>query len=100
MITLNNVITDYDIELQRLLENHETTRGPNSITKYKTARRNEYKEKYLNNSFSSVEFIDAMALTIGHGNYCSDTTTVPANSLDISNDFSDLSAGEEEINGD
>ena len=27
-------------------------------------------------------------------------TTVPANSFDISNDFSDLSAGEEEINGD
>ena len=100
MGTLNNAITDYDIELQRSLENHETTSGTKSITKYKTARRNEYKEKYLNNSFSSVEFLDAMALTIGHVNFCSDITTVPANSSDISNDFSDLSANEEEINGD
>ena len=30
MVTLNNVITDYDLELQRFLEGHETTRGPNS----------------------------------------------------------------------
>ena len=45
MGTLNNVKTDYDLEIQRLLENRETTRGPNSNTKYKTARRNENKEK-------------------------------------------------------
>ena len=32
MVTLNNIITDYEIERQRLFENHETTRGPNSNT--------------------------------------------------------------------
>ena len=50
MVTLNSVITDYDLELQRLLEGHEITRGRNSKTQCKTALRNEYKDKYLNNT--------------------------------------------------
>ena len=96
MATLNNVITDYDLELQRLLEGHETTRGPSSKTQFKTARRNECKEKYLNNTFSSLEFLDANAQTIGQGNLYSDAKTIPA-----SNDVLDISAnGEEEIDCD
>ena len=91
MVTLNSVITDYDLELQRLLEGHETTRGPNSKTHCKTALRNEYKDKYLNNTFSALEFLDAMTQTIGHGNLYSDATTIP-----VTNDFLDVSADEVE----
>ena len=91
MLTLNNVITDYDLELQRLLEGHETTRGSNSKTQCKTARRNDYKEKYLNNTFSALEFLDAITQTIGHGNLYSDATTIP-----VINDFFDVSVDEEE----
>ena len=89
MVTLNSVITDYDLELQRLLEGHEATRGPNSKTQCKTALRNEYKDKYLNNTFSALEFLDAMTQTIGHGNLYSDATTIP-----VTNDFLDVSADE------
>ena len=96
MATLNNVITDYDLELQRLLEVHETTRGPISKTQCKTARRNEYKEKYLNNTFSALEFLDSITQTIGHGNLYSEATTIP-----VINDFFDVSVDEgEEINCD
>ena len=91
MVTLNSVITDYDLELKRLLEGHETTRGPNSKTQCKTALRNEYKDKYLNNTFSALEFIDAMTQTIGHGNLYSNATTIP-----VTNDFLDVSADEVE----
>ena len=44
MAYLNNIITDNDIEFQRLLENKETTREANSCTKAKRAKRNECKE--------------------------------------------------------
>ena len=43
------------------------TRGPNSYTKTKTDRRNFAKEKYLNGSFSELEYLDAITLTIGRG---------------------------------
>ena len=54
MERLNNVISDYDNKLQRLLQGHETTRGPTSKSKFKTARRNEIKDKYLNGSISAL----------------------------------------------
>ena len=60
-----------------MLEGHEATRGPNSKTQGKTARRNEYKEKYLNNSFDALEFLEVIAQTIGHGKLYSDGTTIP-----------------------
>ena len=33
MECLNNVISDHDLELQRLLNGHATTRGPNATTR-------------------------------------------------------------------
>ena len=65
MAYLNNIITDNDIEFQRLLENKETTREANSCTKAKRAKRNECKEKYLNGFYSAGEYLDAFSLTIG-----------------------------------
>ena len=44
MAYLNNILTDNDIEFQRLVENKETTREANSCTKAKRAKRNECKE--------------------------------------------------------
>ena len=67
MASLNDMISDNDIELQRLMEGLDTTRGPNSYTKTKTDRRNFAKENYLDGSFSELEYLDAITLTIGHG---------------------------------
>ena len=62
---LDNVISDYNIELQRLLQGTETTRGANSNTKAKRNSRNKYKEKYLNGTLNPNEYLNSIASTIG-----------------------------------
>ena len=91
MASLNDVISDNDIELQRLMEGLDTTRGPNSYTKTKTDRRNFAKEKYLNGSFSELEYLDAITLTIGRGDLgsghmSSKISNTLEDSLDVSTD--------------
>ena len=67
MASLNNVMSDYDFESQRLMEGLDTTRGCNSFTKAKMDRRNSAKEKYLNGTFPELEYIEAITFTIGRG---------------------------------
>ena len=69
MAYLENVISDYNVELQRLIQGDETTRGANSITKTKRISRNTYKEKYINGKFNSMGYLKNMASTIGSTNY-------------------------------
>ena len=66
MECLNNVISDNDLESQRLLNSHATTRGPNVTTRDKQIRRNQCKDKYLNGSYTAVDYLNAISMTIGH----------------------------------
>ena len=66
MASLKNVMSDYDIESQRLMGGLDTTTGCNSFTKAKIDRRNIAKEKYLNGTFNELEYIDAITFTIVH----------------------------------
>ena len=101
MERLNNVISDYDHELQRLLHGHETTRGPTSKSKFKTIRRNEIKDKYLNGSISALELLDEISQTIGHDSFNACKRTIGASRIYIINHLSDISTdGEEELNCD
>ena len=54
---LDNIISDNDIELQRLIQDLETTRGPNCTTKVKRISRKKYKEKYINGSINQMEYL-------------------------------------------
>ena len=64
MACLNNVISDYNIEFQRLIQGDETTRGANSNTKAKRNSRNKYKEEYLNGTLNPIEYLNSMASTL------------------------------------
>ena len=86
MAYLNNIITDNDIEFQRLVENKETTTEANSCTKANRAKRNECKEKYLNGFYSAGEYLDAISLPIGREHF------IP----DISSKVSDIIVNENE----
>ena len=52
MACLENVISDYNVELQRLIQGDETTRGTSSIAKVKWNSWNTYKEKYINGTLN------------------------------------------------
>ena len=54
MASLKNVMSDYDIESQRLMEGLDPTSECNSFTKAKIDRRNIAKEKYLNGTFNEL----------------------------------------------
>ena len=69
MSYLNNIISDNDLELQRLKEGHCTTRGSNSVTNAKRNRRNECKQKLLDGFLSANEYLNAIYLTIGRDDY-------------------------------
>ena len=75
MESLNKVISDYDIELARLSKGEETTRAANSITKSKTKPRKELRESLLNQTCTSLEYLDVIAMTIGSLNFHPDTLT-------------------------
>ena len=66
---LENVITDYDIEYQRLFQGFETTREHNSIAKAKRTKRNSCKDKFLNGSLNTTEFLNCITLTIGPAHF-------------------------------
>ena len=69
MAYLNNIISDIDLELQRLKAGYDTTRASNSVTKAKTERRNECKDRFLNGFLSANEYLIAISLTIGREDY-------------------------------
>ena len=84
---LNNIISDFDLELQRLKEGHATTRGSNSVT---NAKR-EIAEMSVNNNYcgflSPIEYHNAVSLTIGRDDY--NLGTVQPLVSDISENLSD-----------
>ena len=55
MESLNNIISDYDLELERLSKGEDTTRAANSITKAKTERRKELRENLLNQTCTPLD---------------------------------------------
>ena len=52
MENLNNIISDYDIELQRLSEGQDITRGSSNNTKTKIIHRKDLRERFLNQNVS------------------------------------------------
>ena len=48
MTNLKNVMSDYDLEVRRLIDGLETTRNPNPKSRLNAEPRTEYKTKYLN----------------------------------------------------
>ena len=87
LLYLNNIISDFDSELQRLKECHATTRGSNSVTNAKRDRRNECKQQLLNGFLSPIEYHNAVYLTIGRDDY--NLGTVQPLIPDISENLSD-----------
>ena len=85
MAYLENIISDANVELQRLIQGDETTRYANSIKKDKRNSRNIYKEKYINGILNSMEYLNNMASTIGSANYSPEM----AQHEDSSDGFSD-----------
>ena len=77
MLYLNNIISDFDFELQRLKEGHATTRGSNSVTNAKRDRRNECKQQLLNGFLCPIEYHNAVSLTIGRDDYNLGTVQPP-----------------------
>ena len=49
-----------------MLNGHATTRSPNATTRDKQIRRNQCKDKYLNGTYTAVDYLNAISLTIGH----------------------------------
>ena len=64
----NNVNSDNDLKLQRLMNGHATTRGPNATTRVKQTRGMQCKKKYLHGTYTAVDYLNAISLTIGHEN--------------------------------
>ena len=96
MASLKNVMSDYDIECQRLMEGLDITRGCNSFMKAKIDRRNIAKEKYLNGTFNELEYIEAITLTIGRGDI--ETGSMSLQTSNIMGNFWDLSTDDEDEN--
>ena len=69
MTYIKYIISDIDLELQRLKASHDTTSTSNSVTKAKTERRNECKDRFLNGFLSANEYLIAISLTIGREDY-------------------------------
>ena len=68
MSLMNNVLSDYDLEIRRLDNGLETTRGPKLITRLNADLRTKYKTKYLNKTYTPLEYINCISLTIGSEN--------------------------------
>ena len=84
--------------VQRLLNGHSTTRGPNPSTKAKQTRRDQYKEKYLAGSYSAVKYLNVVSLTVGHDNmYPIEAPAHPRSTDDI--DVTDDPTEDEENSG-
>ena len=66
--SLEAKILDFDLEIRRLEEGLETTRGSNPKSRKNTDLRNQYKTKYLNGVFTAIEYINAISSTIGKEN--------------------------------
>ena len=81
MESLNNIISDYDIELQRLSDGQDTTRGINKNNNTKIILRKDLREKFINQTYTSLEYLDAMALTIGNENLNPSPLIVPINDI-------------------
>ena len=100
MESLNNIISDYDIEFQRLTNDLVTTRGTNYNTRTKLIRRKELRENLINQTCTSLQYLDAMALTIGKENLNpAEPSTVPIDSA-ISHAVLDSFESEDDLNGD
>ena len=89
MQCLNNVISDNDLELQRLLNGHANTRVPNATTRDKQIRRNQCKDKYLNGSYTAVDYLNAISMTIGHASINAVLAPGPFETSDNLGDISD-----------
>ena len=51
-----------------MMNEHETTRGSNGTTRIKEVRRKQWKEKYLEGTYTAVDYRNTILLTIGHEN--------------------------------
>ena len=65
---LENVMSDYDLEVRRLVDGLETTRNPNPKSRLNAELRTEYKTKYLNGTYTAIEYLNFISLTIGGEN--------------------------------
>ena len=100
MESLNNIISDYDIEFQRLTNGLATTRGTNYNTRTKLIRRKELRENLINQTCTSLQYLDAMASTIGKENLNpAEPLTVPIDSA-ISHAVLDSFESEDDLNDD
>ena len=77
MSVMNNVLSDYDLEIRRLDNGLETTRGPKLITRLNADLRTKYKTKYSNKTYTPLEYINCISLTIG-----SESKTILSTSTD------------------
>ena len=62
---LSKVITDFASEYMRLENDLQITRPTKKNVIEKTKRREEYKEKLENGTFSTEQYLTAVSLTIG-----------------------------------
>ena len=51
-----------------MMNEHETTRGSNGTTRIKEVRRKQWKEKYLDGTYTAVDYRNTILLIIGHEN--------------------------------
>ena len=65
---LDKVMSDYDLEFRRLIDGLETTRNPNPKSRLNAELRSEYKTKYLNGTYTAIEYLNFISLTIGGEN--------------------------------
>ena len=65
---LDTVMSDYDLEVKRLINGLQTTRNPNLKSRLDAELRTQYKTKYLNGTYTTIEYLNFISLTIGGEN--------------------------------
>ena len=89
MECLNNVISDNDLELQRLLMVMPLQEVLMRLQWDKQIRRNQCKDKYLNGTYTAIDYLNAISLTIGHASVNAVLAPGPFESSDNLGDISD-----------
>ena len=66
--SLENIMTDNDLEIRRLDNGLTITRTPKPKVLLNNQRRTEYKTKYLNGMYTPIQYLKCISSTIGIGN--------------------------------
>ena len=64
MTYLENVMSDYDLEYRRLSDGLETTRIPSLRSRLNSQLRTNYKTRFLNGTYTTVQYLNFVSLTI------------------------------------